>query len=321
MVEGGLTEVLQAGPVLSAVSAATGTQLLLLCPPAGVSLAHSLEGADELVALDGLARRAGPVGFLRLWRALRRRRVDAVLLCTESAWVRAAAHLAGVPRRIGCRDGLSAVLLSDRVDCPHEENRARAWLALSGMFFAAPAAVTATVTPPESVTARAEQLLARSDIDDGRPLIAVAPGRGFGEDLGDPWPPERFAHLANRLATEHGAGIVILGDEGDTATAQALRIDLAVPSLDLCGEVDLVTAAAVLSRCRLLVSADTPLLHLAAAVGTPTVGLFSDTDGARRAPAGDKHRVVQAVAAGGGSGAAVRVRVDDMLDGVGDSLG
>ena len=73
-------------------------------------------------------------------------------------------------------------------------------------------------------------------------------------------------------------------------------MDLRAEATDLVGEIDLATLAGVIARCDLLVGTDTPLLQLAAAMGTPTVGLFGPTDGARGGAYGAAHRVVQAIA-------------------------
>jgi heptosyltransferase-2 len=110
--------------------------------------------------------------------------------------------------------------------------------------------------------------------------------------------------------------VILVGDERDRATAEAMRVDLAADSVDLCGEVNLPTTAAVIARCDLLIGTDTPLLHLAAVMGVATVGIFGATDGRRRAPAGSEHRVVQALADGRSPATVDRILVDDVLAGI-----
>jgi ADP-heptose:LPS heptosyltransferase len=163
-------------------------------------------------------------------------------------------------------------------------------------------------------------LLLGKGVGDGRLLVAIAPGHGFAGGAGTPWSPERFAHLANRLATRHGAGVVLVGDPGDRETAESMHLDLAADTVDVCGELDLATTAAVIARCDLLIAADTPLLHVAAAVGTASVGLFGPTNGRARAPAGGQHRVVQALPNGQAPAALDRIRVDDVLAGIESAL-
>jgi ADP-heptose:LPS heptosyltransferase len=164
-------------------------------------------------------------------------------------------------------------------------------------------------------------------------MIALVPGNGFADPLPAvspralSWDPERYAHLCNQLGHRHGAGIVLLGSGEDRGFVDAMLLDVETPPLDLCGELaGLDEAAAVLERCDLLICGDSPLLHLAAAVGTPSVGLFGPTDGRRRAPYGEQHRVVQAVPEPNGSHKHIpglidqpslrQIRVDDVLAGI-----
>jgi heptosyltransferase II len=313
VVSGGLTETLQAAPLLTALSSGTGEPLLVACPPSAAELRGGLAGADELLLVRGLAGRPALPGLSRLWAGLRGRRLDVAVLCSESAAVRAAVYLAAVPRRIGCAGGVSDRLLTDRVAPASDGNRARGWTGLCGPLGLPAEPMDSRFAPADTALGAAEQLLFSKGISDGRLLVALCPGNGFADGVTDGWGPERFALLANRLASRHGAGIVLLGDERDRSTAEAMRPDLAADSLDLCGEVDLATTAAVIARCDLLIAADTPLLHLAAAVGTASVGLFGPTDGRTRAPAGAEHRVVQALPNGRAPSTLDLIRVDDVL--------
>ena len=320
VVSGGLTETLQAAPAIAALASEGGERVLVACPPTSAPLAERLAGAGDLLLVDGLAGRPSLRGLNRLWLALRGRRLDVAVLCSESAGVRAAVYLAAIPRRIGCAAGSGNRLLSDRVACVPGGNRAYSWLSLCSPLGFRPHYLPDSVTPGEEAAAAAEQLLLGTGIGDGRPLVVITPGRGFADGPVAAWPVERYAHLANRLAARHGAGVVLLGEERDREAAETMRIDLAADMLDLCGSVDLATAAAVIARCDLLIGPDTPLLHLAAAVGTVSVGLFGSTDGRVRAPAGPGHRVVQALPNGAGPASLDRIRVDDVLAGVESAL-
>jgi ADP-heptose:LPS heptosyltransferase len=320
VVAGGLTETLQAAPLIAALPVGIDERLLVACPPSAAALSHGLAGADELLLVRGLAGRPTLPGLAGLWLQLRSRRLDVAVICSESASVRAAVYLAAIPRRIGCAGGLSDRLLSDRVPRADDDNRSRGWLGLARALGLPDGPVTGHFSPGAEATASAEQLLLSSGIGDGRLLVAIAPGTGFADDTVPAWGAERFAHLANRLASRHGAGIILVGDERDRRTADAMELDLAADSVDLCGEVDLVTTAAVIAQCDLLIAADTPLLHLAAAVGTTSVGLFGPTDGHRRAPAGGEHRVVQALPNGRARASIDRILVDDVLAGIESAL-
>jgi ADP-heptose:LPS heptosyltransferase len=316
VVAGGLTEMLQAAPLTTALSGATGDPPLVIGSPVAAELFPGLTGAHEFVSVRGLTARPGPLGLGRLWWELRRRRLDVAVVCSESAAVRAAVYEAGIPRRVGVAGGLSDRLLSERVHSAPDGNRARGWLALADRIAAPVEQMGAEFEPTDEATRSAEQLLLSKGVGDGRLLVAIAPGQGFADAAVAAWGAERFAHLANRLATRHGAGVILVGDARDRGPAEAMQLDLAADTVDLCGELDLGTTAAVIARCDLLIAADTPLLHLAAAVGTPSVGLFGPTSGRARAPAGAEHRVVQSLPNGTTPASLDGIRVDDVLAGI-----
>lgn len=127
------------------------------------------------------------------------------------------------------------------------------------------------------------------------PILALAPAANW---VGKTWPLERFAQVAIQLLGAGGpmAGgrLMVLGGPEDAGVVQALRH--VVPKerfIDLVGKVDLLTAHACLKHARLFVGNDSGLMHLAAAAGAPTVGLFGPSDDRHYAPWGPKTRVVR----------------------------
>ena len=122
----------------------------------------------------------------------------------------------------------------------------------------------------------------------GPPVLAIGPAANW---RGKQWRAERFAELAQRLTAAGGplpgARIAVLAAAHERA--QAAPLLSAVPParvIDLVGRTDLLTAAAVLRRASLFIGNDTGLMHIAAAVGTPTLGLFGPSPVEQYAPWG-----------------------------------
>ena len=114
-------------------------------------------------------------------------------------------------------------------------------------------------------------LARRLDLDSAaRPLVALNPGAG---DRRRRWPVHKFAAVGDRLA-EAGATVVITGSASDALLSVGIRQSMKSPCVDLAGRLSLGGLCALYSRCALVVSNDTGPLHLAAAVGAPTVGVF-----------------------------------------------
>jgi ADP-heptose:LPS heptosyltransferase len=104
----------------------------------------------------------------------------------------------------------------------------------------------------------------------GQPLVALHPGASSPDRR---WPPEKFAEIGDTLAAA-GARIVVTGTIEERSIIEAVIDGMAADAQDLSGELSLGGLAGTLARCRLLVSNDTGPLHLAAAVGTATVGIY-----------------------------------------------
>jgi ADP-heptose:LPS heptosyltransferase len=127
------------------------------------------------------------------------------------------------------------------------------------------------------------------------PILALSPAANW---VGKTWPLERFSRLALRLLGAqgplHGGRLMVLGGPGERKAIDGLK-DV-VPRkrfIDLAGQVDLVTAFACLQRARLFVGNDSGTMHLAAAAGAPTLGLFGPSDERLYAPWGPQARVVR----------------------------
>jgi lipopolysaccharide heptosyltransferase III len=144
--------------------------------------------------------------------------------------------------------------------------------------------------PPSPVlwTAPDHERAAEALLPPGPPILAVGPAANW---RGKQWRAERFAELAARLTGAAGvlpgARVAVMAAAHERA--QAAPLLAAMPSarvIDLVGRTDLLTAAAALRRCALFIGNDTGLMHIAAAAGTPTLGLFGPSPVEHYAPWG-----------------------------------
>ena len=122
----------------------------------------------------------------------------------------------------------------------------------------------------------------------GYPVLAIGPAANW---RGKQWRAERFAELSLRLTGAEGplAGFRVAVFAAQHERDQAEPLLQAMPSdrcIDLVGKTDLLTAAAALQRCAMFIGNDTGLMHIAAACGTPTLGLFGPSPVSQYAPWG-----------------------------------
>ncbi len=137
---------------------------------------------------------------------------------------------------------------------------------------------------PTCWTAEADRARARALLPDGV-YVGLGPTANWA---GKVWPAERFVALFRGLERHlPGAVPVVFAGPGAAERAMATPVFAALPSaVDLCGRLTLAEGSACLARCRLFVGNDSGLMHLAAAAGTPTLGLFGPTPATEYAPAG-----------------------------------
>ena len=145
-------------------------------------------------------------------------------------------------------------------------------------------------------TSAEDEKLAADLIPEGGPVLAVGPTANWRAKT---WRAENFAEMIERLTASDGAdGIVpdarvaVFGR--DDERPMALRLIDAIPEdrrIDLVGKLDLLTAYACIARCSFYVGNDSGLMHLAAASGVPTLGLFGPTQESLYAPWG-KHTAI-----------------------------
>ncbi len=249
----------------------------------------SLDAIVDTGAVVG-GRKPSPRQYLRLVRTLRAGNWDACFVLERSPLFGLAAWMAGIPDRIGLDSAGRGLALTWRVPLRPRRQEAEAALDLAR-------AVGLDVDDPRTEfhpSTLDEQEVDRLALPEDAPWVVLAPGGGVnpGTELtAKRWGSERFGALAGRIAG-HGYLPLLVGGSGDRATAEEALAAAGGAAVNLCGRLSLTAVGALLQRSRLLVANDTGVLHLAAAVGTPVVGLFGPTDPALYAPYGVAQHVI-----------------------------
>lgn len=136
---------------------------------------------------------------------------------------------------------------------------------------------------------------AQRHIPSGSPVLAIGPAANW---LAKTWPADRFATLVAHLTAPDGAlpnaRVAVFGGAEDRDTLRP--VIEAVPAarcIDVAGRIDLLTVSACLERCALYVGNDSGLMHIAAATGIPTLGLFGPSRDERYGPWGDNAAAIR----------------------------
>lgn len=235
----------------------------------------ALEGLPHL---DGLVDYPGKFrGVGSLLARLRAGRYElGVVLHANDPDIVPLLYLAGIPHRIGWAESRMAFLLTRTAPTRSAgghfiTQRLRVAEAAGGL--PAGAAMDWAITPAEEAAAGA--FLAGRGVPLNRPLVALSPG---GSRPSRRWSAEGFAAVGRTLATEDGATLLVFGSEAEAELVAAVAAGIGVGAISLAGVLGIREVAAVLRRCAALVTNDSGPMHVAFALGVPTVALFGPGD-------------------------------------------
>jgi heptosyltransferase-2 len=263
-----LGDVVLTTPLLDALAARHGP-VDVVTTPAASPLLETHPAVRHVIPYDKKGRDRGLGGLLGLARALRAERYEWAYLPHRSLRTALVAWLARIPRRVGFADGWPRFYtdVRPRPGTGHEVDRL---LVLAGP---APTGGAVTLTTTAEDRAATEAFLGAHDVEG--PFVALAPGSIWGSKR---WP--YYGELAERLA--RAVPIVVVGGPEDAGLGEGIvrAVDGAGgrwKAVNGCGKLTLRQSAEVIRRAVVLVTNDSAPLHLAQAVGTPTVAIFGST--------------------------------------------
>ncbi|WP_396222641.1 lipopolysaccharide heptosyltransferase II [Gemmatimonas sp.] len=253
----------------------------VVATPASAALLANHPAVASVIVFDKRGADRGVSGLRRVARRLRAVGAQRAFLAQGSNRTAALAFLARIPKRIGFDTSGGRLFTTRRV--PYEaslHHAARLWqLANAPGEVTVPPPLRPSLFPGEREQAAVAALLAAHHVHDGDTLVALAPGSVWATKR---WPSfDALGAELVRSAALPNARLVVLGAAGDAPLAAAIaaaarKVD-APPVIDATGRLSLLGSAALLARCRVLVTNDSAPLHLASAMNTPTVALFGPT--------------------------------------------
>jgi heptosyltransferase II len=233
------------------------------------------------------------------WRAareLRESKFDCAILLQNAFEAAAIAFLARIPERIGyARDGRSA-LLTRAVAVPrageiprHERFYYLEMLRRAGIIDEMPP--SEMIRLQGAPAARADGLARFRELGMGDCVIGLSPGAAYGS--AKRWLPERFADAANRVSGELGASIAIFGSKAERELCDSVAAAVQGRVSNFAGETTLAEFIDLAAACRVYLTNDSGAMHIASALGVPTVAVFGATDDIATGPTGPLARVIR----------------------------
>jgi heptosyltransferase-2 len=265
-------------PALSAVRERfPRAHIAILAKPWVADLYRRESFADEVILYKSASR-------WKISTGLRARGFDCAILLQnafEAAWI---AWLARIPNRIGYRRDGRSLLLTQAVPVPkrgeiprHERFYYLELLRRAGIIDRLPENSAIRLTPPAASKKK---------------MIGVSPGAAYGR--AKQWLPQRFAEAAGTLATARGASIALFGSQSERALCSEVAALLAGCDVtNHAGETTLAQFIELAAQCELFLTNDSGAMHIASALGVPTVAIFGATDDAATGPTGPRAKVVR----------------------------
>ncbi len=260
-------------------------------------LAGFFDGArwlDEVIAYSVARGTRGLGDRLRIVGEIRKRDFDLAVLFPNSFESALWTTLARVPRRAGyAADSRSAMLTIRARPTPLAmgAHQAHYWLEMVRASIGASGDAddfAIEASPPHLEKMRA-WLAARRKRADAR-LVALAPGAAFGP--AKEWPANHYARLIDLLAERYGAESLMVGAPGERARCAEIAAASRSGAIVAAGETNIGELLALLAIADGFIGNDSGAMHVAAALGRPTVGIFGSTNPVRTGPMGSSARVI-----------------------------
>jgi len=223
-------------------------------------------------------------GYWTTARALRERRFDAAILLQNAFEAALIVWLARIPVRIGYNLDARRLLLTRAVPVPapgdiprHQRFYYLELLRRAGLIDRMPDSDEIRLTRPDVAV---------------RPVVGVSPGAAYGG--AKRWLPERFAEAASRVAAAHNAGIALFGSASERSVCDQIAVLL--PDRDVvnyAGRTTLAEFIDLAAACEVFLTNDSGVMHIASALGVPTVAIFGATDHEATGPTGALARIVR----------------------------
>ncbi len=272
------------------------TEITLLASPWVADVFRESPHIDRIFLYLKNKRHAGVTGTFKLGMDLRHERFDAAILLQNAFEAAFIAFMARIPHRGGyTTDGRGLLLthgvrVSSSTKQKHQVNYYQEMLKGLGMT---PGSNDLEITVPAAGLEWAGKILLEQKASGKKKFIGLNPGAAYGP--AKRWPSEKFASLAEQVCKDDETMVLVFGTEADAEAAGLISASVHNPEnvLNLTGRTSLSQAMGLISLCDSFVTNDSGLMHVSAALKTPTVAVFGSTNPITTGPYSDNASIVR----------------------------
>ncbi|OGX29243.1 MAG: lipopolysaccharide heptosyltransferase II [Omnitrophica WOR_2 bacterium RIFCSPHIGHO2_01_FULL_49_10] len=271
-------DLLLSTPAIKAVREAyPGAHIAVMVQPYVEEIVDGNPYIDEVILYDKDNKHKGFFGSLGFIFELKGKKFDIAIILHPTDRSNLIPFLAGIPERVGYDKKLGFLLTKRLKDTKHLGEKHEIDYNFDVLRAVGIVAKDRTLYMP--IKAEYERVIDRfmalNDIGSKDVIVAVHPGASCPSKR---WPAYRFGRVADELMDKYNVRIVIIGGPSDVKTVKEVGTGMLRSPMILSEEHSLGEVAALLKKCRLLISNDSGPVHIAVAVGTPVVSIFGRLD-------------------------------------------
>ena len=268
-------------------------KITVLAKPWVAQLYRACPDVDDVIVFQSPGIHDGIGGKIRLAAQLRKGNFDLAVLLQNAIEAAIIAWLARIPLRAGYNSDCRGLLLTHSVKRTREIRKIHQigyYLEMVEALGFEASGRNINIVPGNDYPPAAKKILTEHNIKERDTLIGIAPGASYGP--AKMWFPERFAAVADKLANEFSARIILFGSAGDRERTDQVQQYSKNTMINLAGETTLKEVIGLISECNLFISNDSGLMHLAGALDIPLIAIFGSTNPTTTSPAGRKSVVI-----------------------------
>ncbi len=267
-------DVVFSSPVFKALKDAyPQAKISCLAPSRVRAIVECIPEVAEFIEYDEKGKHWAPWAKLGLIFELRRRKLDAAFLLHGSTTRALLVYLAGIPVRVGYDTKDRKKFLTHVTPSNGTLHRADHYLKVIESFGIKIQDRKSYLAATKEITGEAQELLKKYNLKEGE-FVIIHPGANWELKR---WPTENFTLLIDKLMRERKEKVILTGSEEEKPLAEVIVNPLADKPQMLTGKLNLKQLIGLMSRAKLVISADSGPLHIANSLGTPVVGLFGPT--------------------------------------------